>query len=295
MDNHLDRVNRALAEGHIQQAKTLLKRILQNDPSADAYVLAAKLTTNTETSLKLLRKALELDSWHSEANRLLHERDNVTLQKPESEWDRQTGMKPLPEINRQGQKLAYQKRKQRHRTWTRLGCVFSILLSFSLSIFAFRAIGWLSPHMTGVLSMLTGGSPPVFEIEGTPIELVEDAPLIITPAMVKEAAPEGMEVMDAGYLHEHQFYGSRGQEYAIYVQFLSEHAQRVSRNVVILNPFDEDSTALCEQDTILRGDNGITFICVLNASGTWKVRVLGRENESVGAYFIGVQKFDLDF
>ncbi|MGB1287392.1 MAG: hypothetical protein ACPG7F_12715, partial [Aggregatilineales bacterium] len=197
------------------------------------------------------------------------------------------------ELKREKRQLAYQERKGRQRRFTRIGCFFSILLSMSCSVFAFRAIGWLPSQVTGTLNTLLGGMAPVYEIDGIPIEDRYDAPLIMTPAMIKDASPQGMEVMDAGYLHEHQFDGLAGAEYAIYVQFLSDQANQVSRNVVVLNPFNQDATGSCQRGNILEGDNNITLICSLNNTGTWKLRVLGREGESVGAYFIGVQKLDL--
>ncbi len=96
-------------------------------------------------------------------------------------------------------------------------------------------------------------------------------------------------MLEPGYVHEYTFAGVHGQEYAIYVQFLSLGANRVSRNVVVLRPDDSDATN-CQADAILQGDNNITLTCPLDATGTWKVRILGRAGESVGAYFVGVQQ-----
>jgi hypothetical protein len=77
---------------------------------------------------------------------------------------------------------------------------------------------------------------------------------------------------------------------AVYVQFLSLSANRVSRNVVLLRPNGSNATGGCERGTILQGDNNITLTCVLDTTGTWKIRILGRQGESVGVYFVGVEQ-----
>jgi hypothetical protein len=75
----------------------------------------------------------------------------------------------------------------------------------------------------------------------------------------------------------------------VYVQFLSLAANRVSRNVVVLRPDGSNATPTCTQDAILQGDNNVTLDCPIDKTGTWKVRILGRDRESVGAYFVGIQ------
>jgi hypothetical protein len=97
------------------------------------------------------------------------------------------------------------------------------------------------------------------------------------------------DVIEPGYAHDFTFDAETGSEIAIYVQFLSVAANRVSRNVVVLRPDGSDATPTCDRDAILEGDNNVTYICTIDADGTWVVRVLGREKESVGAFFIGEQ------
>src|SRR5215208_5727348 len=112
--------------------------------------------------------------------------------------------------------------------------------------------------------MLTGGATPVTQIDGLPLSEIEDAPLRVVPAQTEPLVERDTDVLEPGYEHEYTFAGTDGVEMAIYVQFLSLAANRVSRNVVVLRPDDSDATDLCERNTILEGDNNLALTCVLD-------------------------------
>jgi len=76
----INRVKRAIKAGQKDKAKQLLKPILQNEPSADAWTLAAYLMDDAQQQKKCLHKALELDEWHSEANRMLYNLEGGNVQ-----------------------------------------------------------------------------------------------------------------------------------------------------------------------------------------------------------------------
>ncbi len=297
-NDELQPIQHALKQGDKAQARRLLKPLLKESPSADLWVLAAKSMDeeDDDKAIACLRKALELDDFHSEANRLLHkiegakprhEQEKERQRQLELEQQKRSG--PLPQVNRQMKKDRFHRHEQRQKRWQRLGCLFSILLSVSCSMFVCGAVGLL-PGFIGTITQLFGGAPPVYEINGTPIEAIDNAPLIMTPQQNKEASGQGTDILDHGYLHAYTFTAVAGQTYAVYVQFMSFNANIVSRNVVILDSNGDDATGRCKIDTILEGDNGIAFICDTHLDGTWEVRVLGRNGESVGAYFVGVQR-----
>jgi hypothetical protein len=149
--------------------------------------------------------------------------------------------------------------------------------------------------ITGPVTLLTrlfGGSEPVTEIEGVPLDEVRNAPVIVPSSMTKPLNEESRDanVLDPGYVHEYTFDADSGAEYAIYVQFLSISANGVSKNVVVLRPNGTDATPTCERNSILQGDNNVTYLCQIDVSGIWKVRILGRNQESVGAYFVGAER-----
>jgi len=297
MTPSLQKIQTLIDNGDNKRARHYLKQILKNDPSADAWYLTAVVVDDDLQKIKCLRHALELDAFHTPSNRLLykieggmplHEQEK---RKQEEEIRQTREIVPLEKIEREMKKDRFQRHAERQRTRTRYGCLFSFLLSASCSLFAFSAIGML-PGFIGTVTTLLGGPAPVREIEGTPIQDREDAIIIMTPAQSNEASNQDVEIMDHGYLHEYKFRGSIGTSYAIYVQFMSVSANHVSRNVAIIDPVGEDMTRLCERQRILEGDMGTAFICQVNSSGQWAVRILGVTGESVGAYFVGVEKLD---
>ncbi len=296
MSDKLKKIQDTLASGDTEKAGKMLKWVLQHEPSADGWVLAAEMTANDDLKVKFLRKALTLNEWHTQANRLLHKLEGGKplnpIEAPPSEWNKTTGMKPVSEIKRQLKQDKYQANAKRQRFYGRMGCLFSILLMFFVSTFAFRAIGLISSGLTAGFNALFGLPTPVVEFHGTPLAELEDAPLLLKPSHSEIATARDIEILDNGYLNEHTFEARAGEEMLVYVQFLSVNANRVSRNVMIVDPNGNDASGQCLRDTILKGDTNITFACVMQRSGTYSVRVLGRDGESVGTYFVGVESLD---
>ena len=290
-------VRKAIKADNKAQARLLLKPILKNEPSAEAWYWAARAMETDEQAIKCLREALQLDEFHTQANRLLHQLEGaIPLHEQEKERQRELELakrvehaQPLAPIERQKKPDRFQRHAARQKTWARLGCIASLMLSVSCSLFAFGAIGLL-PGFIGTMTTLFGGPEAVTEIEGTPIEKVPDAPVLMTPSQSDQASDQAVDIMDHGYLHEYTFDAGIGQTYAVYVQFLSVSANKVNRNVVVLDPNGWDATSQCERDSILEDNSGVTYICSIDVTGQWKVRVLGRNGESVGVYFVGVQK-----
>ncbi len=70
---NLTEVQTALKQGDKAKAMGLLKTILQQNPSADAWVMAARMTTNPETAKLHLQRALAYDSKHFKARDMLRD------------------------------------------------------------------------------------------------------------------------------------------------------------------------------------------------------------------------------
>ncbi len=296
MSTTLQKIQVLIDKGDKKRARQYLKRILKDDPSADAWYLTALTLDDDLQKIKCLRHALELDALHTPSNRLLyqveggmplHEQEKQRQQEIEKRTTKD--IVPLEKIEREMKKDRFQRHAERQRRRTRYGCLFSFLLSASCSLFAVTAIGLL-PGFIGTMSTIFGGPAPVHAIEGTPIEDREDAIVIMTPVQSNEASNQDVEIMDHGYLHEYKFDALKNESYAIYVQFMSVNANHVSRNVAIIDPEGSNATGICERQRILEGDMGTAFTCQANMSGEWAVRVLGITGESVGAYFVGVEK-----
>ncbi len=271
-------IRAALKSGDKKTAQTLLRPLLKNQPSADVWYLAAQACPTDDKAIECLRRALDLEPQHSGANRLLFKLEGLPREEA-----------PKVEIKREDLGDLKPVKRPRRGRGRRLIILLGILvLGSSCSLITMNLIGVISGPITALTTVL-GGATPVKEIDGVPIDQVDDAAARIAPAESKPIAGNDANVLEPGYVHEYTFAGNRGQEYAIYVQFLSVGANRVSRNVVVLRPDGSDATSLCLTDAILQGDNNITLTCSLDVTGTWSVHILGREGESVGAYFVGVQ------
>lgn len=300
MTDPIPAIKQALKVNDQKQARQLVRQALKQQPSADLWVMAARLTNNRDQSITCLRKALELDEWHAQANRMLHliegSEPEGGLKTPPSDWQNQTGEKPAAQIQQQARPQTAT--RQRRRRWRNLGCLFYIILSFSCSMVTMRAVGFSNPVLT-TLNTLSGGPTPALEFYGTPLAYYEQAAMQMTPVHIDEASRsatgniglmvESMEILDHGYMHEHTFYARDGEEIAIYVQFLSLNARYVDRHVALVDPADYAARDVCEEHRILQDNTNIAFICPIDRTGTWRVRIVGVDGESTGAYFVGVE------
>jgi hypothetical protein len=262
---------------------------MQN-PNADLWALAAQACDDREQAIRCLRRALEIDPWHGQANRLLLKIEGA---RPLAEQRRES--KPMPAIVpiddaplakpvKQGK--AQPKRKRGGRRWIILLSI--LLFGSSCSLLTLNLIGLVSGPVTA-LTTLTGGPTPMAEIDGVPLEQVADAPAVAPAAQSEPIDARDADMLEPGYLHEYAFEAVVGNTAAVYVQFLSLGANRVSRNVAILDSSGRDRTADCDRSAILEGDNNVVYQCPIDRAGTWRVRILGRNGESVGAYFVGVE------
>jgi uncharacterized RDD family membrane protein YckC len=79
MNDPISDVRAAIEAGDESRARDLLRDIIKNNPSAEAYHLAAKVAYNDEQRRLFLERALELDPFHAEAAKELRTtRDVIT-------------------------------------------------------------------------------------------------------------------------------------------------------------------------------------------------------------------------
>ncbi len=276
----LQPIRDALKAGDKPTAQRLLSPLLKTQPTADLWYLAAQACPTDEKALICLRKALELQPQHNGANRMLFKLEGA---KPSAHME-----PPRVEVVLPDAPLKKVKRKKK-RSPLRVVLLLGLLLfGMSCSVLTMNMVGLISGPITA-LTQFMGGAAPVREVDGQPLSEVSNAPLRVQPSQSKPLEQRTADVIEPGYAHEYTFAGREGREVAVYVQFLSLAANQVSRNVVVLRPDGSDATPKCNRDAILQGDNNLTLICPIDVNGTWKVRILGRERESVGAYFVGVE------
>lgn len=292
----------ALKEGNKLRARRLAKVILQDNPSADAWFLAAHAMESDEQRIRCLKQALELDPWHQKANRMLLKLEDSPRDTREMEMIRQTqeltqtpGMKNVLDIKREGKPLEFQKRAKRRKRLNRMLVIGFLVLSMSCTVITFSLIGVIQGPLA-FLIQLGGGPAPVTELDGTPIRDVRNAAATIEPARQVENVSEDVNVLEHGYVHEYSFEVRSGDEVSGYVQFMSVSADDVEANVLIVNPRDQivgrDVCNFLGEAGLLGGDGNVTFTCFINVTGTWRIRMLGVNGESVGAYFVGVETLD---
>ncbi len=281
-------------------ARRLLRSILKQAPTAEAWYLAARAMEEKEKSIQCLRKALELDALHTQANRLLFQLEGA---KSLSELERERAQsspitEPLPPLPRKPRMTSTDRqsarRRARRRMWNIVAIIGAILLALASGWFLMFALG--VGFVTDIMCTIDIGTCPLESIDGTPIDTLPDAVFYATPDVIRElesgSSMPTSDMLAHGFTHEYEFQARAGEEYAIMVQFASPNAMQVRRNVAILDSAGFDAGDACQGDPLFAGDTGVAFICGIYRTGTWKVRIFGREGESTGTYVVLLERLN---
>lgn len=290
----------ALRQGDPQTARRLLGPVLLEQPSADAWYLAARLSDDREQQIAHLRQALALDNWHSRADRMLTALEGVkpvpaAALPPEPVFETTTAAGSVPaDATANPEAPAWQRalRLRRSLSLRSLLLIGFLLMTTTASFFTLSMAGLL-PGGIETITRITGGGDAYREVGGVPIADVPDAIYTLEPHRTQPATTEHTDAIDHGYLHAYTFDAVLDEEIVIYVQFLSVTAADVAANVAVLDPdgvgVNEEICVNLGDQGILEGDSNVTLQCLIDMPGTWEVRVLGIDGDSVGAYFIGVE------
>jgi hypothetical protein len=287
--------------------------------SADEYVRLAERADDPAEAIAYLRQALALDAWHSKANRMLVQLEGarppiqtgVTAQvKPDGAARKTAELKKTqqaaalkadarvstdeqvaPAAQPDGEALEPLKkprRKRKRTVWTYVTIASIVLLNVTLSLFVAFALG---TDFAGKLRNLVIGKSPAQTINGTPMKDIPNVALTLTPSYNRDLSDHQAtgDVMVAGDVHEYKFQATAGQELAINVQFVSLTAKNVGRNVGIIRPDGTNAEGSCQRDSILKDGSSVVFICKIDQSGLWRVRIYGIVDQSTGAYVVAVQ------
>ena len=297
----------AINAGDKARARDLAKSLLRVSPSAEGWYQASRAMETPQQELSCLQRALGLDPYHADARRRLRElQAGQTSNEPSAKVADTSAEQPpsasssAPPLKKsRSQKssapaaiatdvpLKKVRRRRKRGTWFYVGILATVLLSLSASYFVMLVLG--SP-LPGRLRGMLGGAQPVTEIDGVPLKQIPDAVLKIPPSSSSEVTQTEplAEILEPGVVHEYTFYARNGEELAIGIQFFSPTAQRVNRNIAILDPQGDNAEGQCLRQHILQGDNGAAITCRINRSGNWQVHILGRVDESSGAYVVSV-------
>jgi serine/threonine protein kinase len=255
-----------------------------NETADDLYEKAkAAATENPVQAIGYLKRALDLEPLHSNANRMLLQLEGVNpINRPH-----QPALPPVSEEELEPLKKV--NRGRRRSGWTWVAIIATVLMSMTSLFFVLSFTG--SPIAARITEIITG-KRPINEIAGTPVKDIPHIVLTVEPQEIKKIAPQERmsAVLDSGIAHEYYFDVQTGQEMAIAVWFVSPTANRVAKNVAILNSGRQDITALCQHDVLIPGsDTSVILTCRIDQTGTWRVRIFGIDGESTGAYFVSVE------
>lgn len=277
----------AIKAGDKARARRLLRPLLEH-PTAELWYIAAQTVEQPEHEAVCLQRALAFDPLHAAARARL-----AALQGSPAQPAQPTPAVPAPPPQPSLEALTLppvKSRPRRRGVLAQPGCL--LLALFSALAAAYFVISVLGLGIAGRITTLLSGRPLVREHDGVPVDQLPD-PALVVPADQTDSLRTGqqeMQVLHDGYLHEYHFEASAGSEVAIYVQFLSLTAKAVRRNVAVFDASGQDARGRCQRDAILQDGSGIIFTCRVSQSGTWTVRIFGKEGESSGAYFISVER-----
>jgi serine/threonine protein kinase len=262
--------------------------------TADELVQQAAATSDKAEAIRYLRQALELEPLHSKANRLLFQLEGA---KPLSELRSEIGSgkratpipTPAPAIgvnpasNDLPQKPKTTRQTKRGGLWGWVG-IGAFLLSSAATLFF--VLSFNGSPLAGQVANFLQGIRPVETIDGTPIARVPDAVLKVDPSQTLDLHLDDVlnGILDAGIVHEYTFQVSYGNTIYLLTQFLSPSATSVSRNVAIIDA--QGQPVSCDRQRLLEGDSGVIAVCNVRTPGEWKLRVLGIQGESTGAYLV---------
>lgn len=290
MPMSLEAIQSLIDKGDTKTARQHLKRQLQSEPSAQAWYLAALTVDNQSEKVKCLHRALKLDALHSPANRL--------LSRIESGAQRQQKQQLKPEItdsssldNRSDkyERIQQQKRQRRHRRG--MGCLLSFALSSIVCVVILSLVGMI-PRTIGWFIQLNTGVAPVYELNGAPIESIDDSLFHITPVFSKSLKQQEYFVIDHGYVNEYTFAVEANAPYGIYLQFLSLNAHNLGENMAIIDSNGNNITSQCLAQKMSEYDSGLAYSCRAQRSEQWAIRIIGINGETTGGYIIGLQSLD---
>ncbi|MBZ0281892.1 MAG: serine/threonine protein kinase [Anaerolineae bacterium] len=256
--------------------------------SAEDWFQKALKTKEKYESIGYLKRALEIDPLHSKANRLLFQVEGANPNKKQ-EQPRQT---PAPIEPGDLEPLKKVRQERKRSPWTYIALASFMLMNATLMLVVLLSQGQAG-GITGFFDTLRGTAAPVLSIEGTRIADIPDIVLTIEPIkseMLRTEAPLS-DVLDTGRVHEYRFNAASGSEVDIGIRFFSSTAHNIVENIAVVNPAGEPSTQVCQQDSIMGDGADLALICSISMSGTWRIRLLGIEGESTGAYVISMIEF----
>lgn len=292
----LDTIRSLIEAGEKSEARQQLRELGKtHPPNADLYYYAALLAKNAERAQSFLDRALALDPLHAGANRLdyrlKHEGFAAILgaevEAPQAVVHREPeAVDAMPLVE---PKLRQQSKRSRRALlmFMTVGIMVSLTMSYVLMLALGAGAAIINP-----VSEVLGGEESLDVFDGINIDEIENpARLLNFPVAVSAPVERGGsnavgDILRVGVLHEYTFDAYSGEEIAVAVQFFSPLADNVIGNVAVLDPNDYLAGSRCERQIIIDRQTGAAYICQIDVSGAWRIRIFGREGESSGVYVV---------
>jgi serine/threonine protein kinase len=265
----------------------VIQKAVHTPQTANEWVEAASNAASQAEAISALKQALALEPLHSKANRMLFQLEGARSlnskapAKPVSPPVAPVELEPLKKVSRP---------KRKRSVWTYVGIAAFILSSLTTT---FIVLSFQGNRTTGDLVNFLLGNRPVNDIDGTPVQKIPNVVLTVQPNQTKEVRTGQRlgDTLDHGIAHQYYFDANAGEEVNIGVWFVSPSANQVARNVAVIDPQGIDARALCQAEQFIPGaDTNIGFICRINQTGRWQVRLFGIEGQSTGAYFVTIER-----
>jgi hypothetical protein len=170
-------IQAAIQLGDKKAARRMLRPLLDSNPSAELWYLAACPCESADQEIGCLRRALKLDAQYAPARARYRKLkaageldmpsldmliDDMPLLDQLTEFPEPVRNRPAVDI----QAIKAEKRRKKSRQWNLLGCGGSLLLSLSLSYFVLTVIG--SPIPAQIRQIVSGEAPVAVNV-GTPV------------------------------------------------------------------------------------------------------------------------------
>ncbi len=259
---------------------------LQKSDSADDWVKKAMVTENQDEAIGFLKRALEIEPFHSKANRMLFQLEGA-VPKATASAAKARVVTPLPADHLSTLKKANSVTNKRSN-WFYAVLVGLILVGFSVIFFILMMTG--SPIAAQIANVIQGRYA-VTQINNVPLNQVPNAVMKVNP-QDRTTILYGQKIDDTienGFSHAYIFDVMSGQTMGIGVFFISKGGQHVTKNVAVVDSSGQNAGNRCQIQTA-GGDTSVSFSCLVDQTGQWSVRVLGIEGESTGSYKVTVAR-----
>ncbi len=223
-------------------------------------------------AIQYLKKALELEPFHSKANRLLLQLEGA---KPLNKPVKNPPAAPTPRV----EDLAPLKTVKRQRG----GGGTALLSLLALIVVAVSVLLVILGTRDPILLYTLTGRPPITAIEGTP---VRDIPGVVLTVQPHESRPLAVgeqlqATIPVGIVQDYlATLTSSDVSILFQVNFVSQSVRGLTQYTAVIDPSGQPAGRRC-QAQVADNQAGIRYTCRVDQAGTWRFRIFGVDGATV--------------